>query len=682
MNKLDLSEIKKKIELENKNSSSRKIKSIDKEDHSATIATKKDKSFVKCRFCGFKVKTIKQLKKHIKNNHGLECEFCKAKFSTSKELKQHRITQHSDKKNIKSQKENNTIEINIIIDDLCKSNKELELFVDKNIHNRIMSNIMYIKEKEIIEDLEEVVLLKGASEFEHKRDILSKYLDIRDLYSKIRKIDKTLSLKKLINIQCPYCKDLFFSESILLEHVKNKHKATLLEFLKKFKIQKSYCKYCDELILDSNFEKHYNVCSKTSCEYCNIKVYKDDYNEHLAKCLKYREKLWKQSSPIKDIIEENDILNNIKKHQADKYQFQEDDELDPSFINEEEYQKTFTTLLCDKIKDKKDLVVFEHEQIDTQEKEDKSEIKVFLSQMYKGYCQVCGFTFRKPNGINSFERFNWNDKRVVKVKKSFVSTADSLCLCRNCSANIKWGAFYPTFIDTIKQIENFKNKKYIDIREKIHKVVDKQIPEIFETLLEFDEIYALEIELDGKSRNIYFTNEHLLQFVTYLQKEDEVKTKVEILKRKQEIYHKHPWLNKEEEIPKELARQFIKNTVYWDHPKAYRYVPAPSHSDRIENNFLHGWSIKFGANYFLVGKAIKRCRRTINNYIENNTTISFDKLKDDLSKNIRGAVATGNNDEYSGYYPLEDGYMKFGVQAIDVDEGIEFLIKEVGLKTL
>ena len=393
-----------------------------------------------------------------------------------------------------------------------------------------------------------------------------------------------------------------------------------------------------------------------------------------------KKKLWKQSSPIKDIIEENDILNNIKKHQADKYQFQEDDELDPSFINEEEYQKTFTTLLCDKIKDKKDLVVFEHEQIDTQEKEDKSEIKVFLSQMYKGYCQVCGFTFRKPNGINSFERFNWNDKRVVKVKKSFVSTADSLCLCRNCSANIKWGAFYPTFIDTIKQIEDFKNKKYIDIREKIHKVVDKQIPEIFETLLEFDDIYALEIELDGKPRNIYFTNEHLLQFVTYLQKENEVEEEVKIKKRKKEIYTKNSWLN-DEEIPIKLAKKFISYTGYWDHPKAGCYVNV-DHSSRIENNFLHGWSIKFGANYFLVGKAIKRCRRTINNYIENNTTISFDKLKDDLSKNIRGAVATGNNYEYSGYYPLEDGYMKFGVQAIDVDKGIEFLIKEVGLKTL
>ena len=295
-------------------------------------------------------------------------------------------------------------------------------------------------------------------------------------------------------------------------------------------------------------------------------------------------------------------------------------------------------------------------------------------------------TFRKTNGVNSFERFNWNDKRVVKVKKSLVSTADSLCLCRNCSANIKWGAFYPNFVDTIREIEEFKSKSYDDIREKLHKVVDENVPKIFEPLLDFDDIYTLEIELDGKPRNIYFTNEHLLQFVTYLQKEDEVEEEVEIKKKKKrekevinKIYTSNSWLKREETIPLDLAESFIRVTANWNHPTAHRYVSAPKHADNIYNNSKYGWAVDFGSNSFLVGKAIERCKNAINEYIESQRDRNLSELKERLARHISGAVATGNNYEYSGCYPIEDGYMKFGVQGIYVEDGVNFLIRRLGL---
>jgi len=88
----------------------------------------------------------------------------------------------------------------------------------------------------------------------------------------------------------------------------------------------------------------------------------------------------------------------------------------------------------------------------------------------------------------------------------------------------------------------------------------------------------------------------------------------------------------------------------------------------------------FSTHPFLVGKAIERCKIEINSYIENySTSIKFDLNK--LHYHIRKSVATSNNDAYNGYYPLEKGkFMKFGWHAIDVDKGIDFLIRRLGLE--
>ncbi|WP_161937649.1 hypothetical protein, partial [Sulfurovum riftiae] len=182
-----------------------------------------------------------------------------------------------------------------------------------------------------------------------------------------------------------------------------------------------------------------------------------------------KEIYWEKISPIKEPA----IIQNVLKHQADSFQYRDDEGLDPNMIiDEEQYQEEFINNLSkNKINIvKTERVVFQKSIVDKEEKDLKSDIKIFLSKMYKGYCQVCGFTFKKLNGENSFEMFNWNDKRVVKVKKSFISTADSLCLCRNCSANIKWGEFTPVFIDKINNIEDFQLKKPDEIKKLLHNV--------------------------------------------------------------------------------------------------------------------------------------------------------------------------------------------------------------------
>ncbi len=115
--------------------------------------------------------------------------------------------------------------------------------------------------------------------------------------------------------------------------------------------------------------------------------------------------------------------------------------------------------------------------------------------------------------------FNWNDKRVVKNKKSFISTAESLCLCRNCSANIKWGEFEPVFIYKINQMDNFEKMSLEDVKINLNNIIDESTADIFKEYLDFDDIYALEININKIPKNIYFTNGHLIQFITYLQLE-------------------------------------------------------------------------------------------------------------------------------------------------------------------
>jgi hypothetical protein len=97
-----------------------------------------------------------------------------------------------------------------------------------------------------------------------------------------------------------------------------------------------------------------------------------------------------------------------------------------------------------------------------------------------------------------------------------------------------------------------------------------------------------------------------------------------------------------------------------------------------------GWAIDFGANSFLIGKAIQRCRNVIDqcrDLAASGQTISRSDLEAKLKKAISGCVANSNGEEYSGYYPIRhDDTLVFGAQGIGVDDGAQFMLDEADLE--
>lgn len=113
-------------------------------------------------------------------------------------------------------------------------------------------------------------------------------------------------------------------------------------------------------------------------------------------------------------------IDGIVKHTGSVEQIE--DEIQPSIIiDEQRYKDDFLKQLnLQQSLPRKKEVVFIKKDIDKDTTRLNNEIKIFLYNTYKGYCQSCGFTFRKlKDSQNSFEKFNWNDKRIVKVKKRF-----------------------------------------------------------------------------------------------------------------------------------------------------------------------------------------------------------------------------------------------------------------------
>ena len=150
------------------------------------------------------------------------------------------------------------------------------------------------------------------------------------------------------------------------------------------------------------------------------------------------------------------------------------------------------------------------------------------------------------------------------------------------------------------------------------------------------------------------------------------------------IVSSRPWLVRKENIPVELAMEFIRKTAWWHTHSSGNPVRAPGHADRIYES-VHGWSIDFGANTFLVGKAIERCSSEIMNAMDNaiqGNIPNINELKEKLKLHIRGAVANNDGYEYDGYYPAEGQDMMFGAQSIDVNDGADFILERSGIAEL
>jgi len=139
-----------------------------------------------------------------------------------------------------------------------------------------------------------------------------------------------------------------------------------------------------------------------------------------------------------------------------------------------------------------------------------------------------------------------------------------------------------------------------------------------------------------------------------------------------------------EKVELSLAKEFIRTCAYWEHPRWGGIYPAPKDANRIDGS-QENWWIKFGGNYFLVSKAICQCKQTLLEFLDSAApvnAISITELENQLQLNVRQAVANSEKYEYSGLYPLDGDYMKFGNHLIKISEFINLLLKKVQLYIL
>ena len=176
-----------------------------------------------------------------------------------------------------------------------------------------------------------------------------------------------------------------------------------------------------------------------------------------------------------------------------------------------------------------------------------------------------------------------------------------------------------------------------------------------------------------------------------------------------------------------LAQDLIKASAFWvEHPQGI--TPAPGMSDRIVIGF-HGWELTFGANSFLIERAILLCKRTVLEELDHaqksGQTIDRGLLYGRLITCVRKSVADWSHqpvDYYKGGAPAElkrqmpytadsmrppapkgrlwligpdterygltppsnevwKGFMKFGDQAIKVEAFVAQIWKLSGLET-
>jgi hypothetical protein len=133
------------------------------------------------------------------------------------------------------------------------------------------------------------------------------------------------------------------------------------------------------------------------------------------------------------------------------------------------------------------------------------------------------------------------------------------------------------------------------------------------------------------------------------------------------------------EVELELAKEFIRESMYWDHPSG-SLVRVPKQAERIYNN-RNNWVIDFGANSFLVGAAIYRCQQALLEFLEKaecGDVMPRPQIREQLEFIVRGAVSNHAGDEYNGY-PVDDNFMRFGTQVINIYDFVNLIFSKGGI---
>jgi 5-methylcytosine-specific restriction endonuclease McrA len=149
--------------------------------------------------------------------------------------------------------------------------------------------------------------------------------------------------------------------------------------------------------------------------------------------------------------------------------------------------------------------------------------KFASKEWYGGQCQICGYTFRTNQGENHFERFtwtdfgrgSWTDEQKQMPEHNIIDESNSLCLCSRCHSILKHGGQFSASFLTYK-FKKSNDYTYDDFIKDME--IDKPLkhPECFKEHVEWEDMYFLEIKLNNNEEYIYFTEEHLIAFFTFL----------------------------------------------------------------------------------------------------------------------------------------------------------------------
>jgi hypothetical protein len=133
------------------------------------------------------------------------------------------------------------------------------------------------------------------------------------------------------------------------------------------------------------------------------------------------------------------------------------------------------------------------------------------------------------------------------------------------------------------------------------------------------------------------------------------------------------------EIDRSVAVGVVKASAWWLTHSSGKPVRAPGHAYRLDQH-QWGWSVEFGANHFLVGRAVQRSALIIRDVValslEGKTNLSQEL--DKITSVLPTCVANFQMVEYD-YYPSERGRLVFGAQAIDIKDFGRFLLQTAGI---
>lgn len=132
-------------------------------------------------------------------------------------------------------------------------------------------------------------------------------------------------------------------------------------------------------------------------------------------------------------------------------------------------------------------------------------------------------------------------------------------------------------------------------------------------------------------------------------------------------------------VSEALAVELIKESVWWEtHPSGS--IQAPGFAKHIYENSGE-WKITFGANTFLISRAVHGCCKVIENWLPRQSgpiaQLPWATLQTELASVLRGSVSNFIGEIYQRYTGGSNEQIVFGSHAISIPGFIEVLARSL-----